>query len=157
MKPIRVKPIEIIGECPLTISFCDEFYVEGTEIRNPRNSTLCLLSITHLYEGIWAIQGNQALIMHCSCPGCIKDLNKENRVSFMLGFEENWIVGEIINKYNKLLKKYKEPEDAKKLRLKAEAFLIGEKKDLEKALQGLKTALKMYKKCSGFVSDTDYI
>lgn len=148
MKAIRVKPIEIIGECPLGISFKDEFIIENLGIKNPKKSKLCFLAISHLYYGIWGIQNNQVLVNHSSCPGCTNDLESENRISFLIAFPENWKLGEKITKYYEIIQQIDEPEDARKLRLKAEACLVGEKINSELALKGIKMATKIIKSCN---------
>ena len=89
------------------------------------------------------------MVNHTTCPGCINDLNNENRVSYQLAFDENWKLGEVITKYYKLLKIHEEPKDAKKLRLLTEKYLIEPKIDYEFALRGMKTALKIFIKCTG--------
>ena len=148
MKTIRVKPVEIIGECPIGISFKDEFLIEGIEIKNPKKSKICFLAISHLYYGIWGIQNNQVLINHSTCPGCINNLESENRISFLMAFPENWKLGEKITKYNEIIQQIEESEVAKKLRLKAEAHLIGEKMNYDLALKGIKMATKIIKSCN---------
>jgi len=149
MKPIRVKPVEIIGSCPINITKKDEFVIEGLQIKNPNRNKLCFLAISHLYYGIWGIQGNQVLINHTSCPGCITEIEEENRVSFRLGYKEHWELGKIITNYYSLLKNYSEPENAKKLRLAAEEHLFGEKMNYKIAFKTMKLAIKIMKSCTG--------
>jgi transcription elongation factor Elf1 len=58
----------------------------------------------------------------------------------------------VINEYWSLAKEYDEIKDAKKVRRKAEEYLYCEPKDLDRALNLMRLAVKILKACNGITN-----
>jgi len=120
MKPINVRPVELIGGCPAHLTPNDEFQIVGMSLENPRHSRLCFLAVSHLPVMVGQLQSGSRFFSHASCPGCTSQLDNENRVIFLLGHEDKWDLGQAISEYRRLCQQRGEPEVA--ARLKAEAI-----------------------------------
>ena len=148
LKSIRIKPIWINGKCPINIQFDDEFFITGFELKNPKNSRICYECIFQLYQSINQLKTEQALFKEITCSYCQEIVDKKNSITFLAAYVNTWEIGKVLVQYSRMKKKFDEPADALKLRMKLERMLEKEKVDYEKILAGLKTALKMYKRCS---------
>ena len=58
----------------------------------------------------------------------------------------------LINEYWDLAEEYDETRDAKKVRAKADEYLYGESKDLNRALNLMRLAVKILKACNGLTN-----
>lgn len=118
MRTINVKPAEIVGTCPVGLKLTDEFQIEGMRLSNPLNSAICFLAVSQIPigQGIWQTQSAKGFFSHVTCPGCISDLERENRVVFLLGHVDKWQLCQTISEYVILRRKYGEPKAAVKLR-----------------------------------------
>ena len=148
LKSIRIKPIWINGECPINIQFEDEFFITGIKLNNPKNSRICYECIFQLYQTINQLKNKQILFKEITCSYCQEIVDKKNSITFLAAYENTWEIGKVMVQYSRMKKKFDEPQDALKLRIKLERMLEKETPDYDKILTGLKTALKMYKRCS---------
>lgn len=150
MKRIVVEPVEIIGQCPAGLTAEDEFQIVGMSLENPDNSRLCFLAISQLSigQGVWQLQNEERFFSHVSCPGCTFDLDRENRVVFLLGHADKWKLCRRISTYLKLSKVRGEPENA--LKLKEIAIQQQDRGDYEAAAQTMQAALEALEEiCDG--------
>lgn len=118
MNKVKVRPVEIIGRCPAGVTTADEFVLDGIRIENARNSVICLpaLSQIPIGQGIWQVQNDERIFSHVSCPGCISEIENENRVVFLLGHSDKWELCQTVSEYMRLRKKHIEPRSAAALR-----------------------------------------
>ena len=118
MKTINIKPVQVIGSCPAGLTLADEFQFVGMRLQNPKNSSICFLAVSQipLGQGIWQVQSEERFFSHVTCPGCIANLEQENRVVFLLGHADKWELCQLISEYLRLSKKYEESELAVKLK-----------------------------------------
>ena len=139
---VNIRPVEIIGHCPAGLTLGDECQLEGMELKNPKSSRVCWLALSQLPigQGIWQVQSGERFFSHVSCPGCIADLEHENRVVFLLGHGDKWELCQIIAEYLKYCKSSSEPALAKELK----EIAIGQQSrgEYEAATETMKTALK---------------
>ena len=56
------------------------------------------------------LRSQSRFFTHVTCPGCITDVDHENRVVFLLGHEDKWDLCQVISEYLSLSKQYGEPE-----------------------------------------------
>lgn len=118
MRIINVKPVEILGTCPVGLRLTDEFQFAGMRLDNPKHSTICFVAISQIPigQGIWQVQSGERFFSHVTCPGCISIPGRENRVVFLLGHADKWQLCQAISEYISLRSKHGEPESAVKLR-----------------------------------------
>ena len=118
MKTINIKPVQVIGSCPAGLTLADEFQFAGMRLENPKNSSICFLAVSQIPigQGIWQVQSEERFFSHVTCPGCIADLEQENRVVFLLGHADKWELCQSISEYLRLSKKYEESDLAVKLK-----------------------------------------
>lgn len=139
MGRINIRPVEIIGTCPVGLSLEDEFQVEGLRLKNPRGN-LCFLALSHLPPMIWQLQSESRFFAHASCPGCITKLDRENRVVFLLGHSDKWELCQAISEYRRLCREIGESERAGRLR--SEAIEYQSRGEYQAALEKMKAALE---------------
>ncbi len=140
MNKIKIKPVEIIGECPISLTMEDEFQINGMELENPNKSSICFASISQMPISTWQLQGGNRFFAHVSCPGCTMDLENENRVVFLSGHVGKWALCQSISEYLRLSKRYGEPDYAQALKELAIEFQnLGE---FEQAESKMKRALR---------------
>lgn len=140
MRAIRIKPVEFIGECPIGLSSDDEFEIKGMAIENRGGSNICFLALTQMPFAIWQLQGGSRFFSHATCPGCTSNLERENRVVFLLGQADKFELCEAISGYLRLRKQRVETERAKEL--VREALGHQDKGEFEEALQKTLLALE---------------
>ncbi len=148
MKTIIIRPVQIIGNCPANLTVDDEFQIEEMRLENPKQSSLCFLALSQLPigGGIWQLQSEERFFSHCSCPGCILQLNQENRVVFLLSHADKWQLSQIISEYLRLCKAYGEPEIAKQF--KEEAIQHQMRGEYLEAARKMETALTELKQAT---------
>jgi hypothetical protein len=145
MKTIKIKPVQVIGNCPVGLTLADEFLIEGLRLENPNESRICFLSISQLPigQGIWQLQSEERFFSHVSCPGCTLHPDQENRVVFLLGHADKWKLCQLISEYLALSKQYGESDIARQAK---EAAILYQNRgqylqathQMEMALQELK-------------------
>jgi hypothetical protein len=144
MKTINIKPVQIIGSCPAGLTLADRFQIVGMRLENPGGSKICFLALSQIPigQGIWQIQSEERFFSHVSCPGCIPNLERENRVVFLLGHADKWELCQIISEYLRLCKQHEEPELA--LKLKVVAIQQQDQGEYSAATQTMKAALEEF-------------
>ena len=142
MRIINVKPVETVGTCPAGLKLTHEFQIEGMRLVNPGNSTICFLAVSQIPigQGIWQVQSGEGFFSHVTCPGCISDLGRENRVVLLLGHVDKWQLCQTISAYIILRKKHGEPESA--VRLRDAAIEQQNRGDYSAAADTMKAAVK---------------
>jgi len=148
MNTIRIRPIEVIGNCPAGLTTKDEFEIVGMRLENRKGSTLCFLGVSQfpIGQGIWQLQSNERFFSRVSCPGCTFRADQENRVVFLLGHADKWQLCKLISEYLALCHNHPEPAAARKT--KEDAILLQNQgkyaeaaQKMEKALYALKSTL----------------
>lgn len=119
MKTIKVKPVEITGNCRANLTLDDEFQIEGMRLENPRQSSLCFLALGHFPPIVSQLQSENHFLAHVVCPDCLSRLDQENRVVYLLGHADKWELCQAISEYRRLCGECEEPEVAKQLRVEA--------------------------------------
>jgi hypothetical protein len=119
MKQIKIRPVETFGSCPAGLTLADEFEIDAMRLENPSESRICFLAVCHLPISTWQLQSDMRFFAHASCPGCMIDIDQENRVIFLLGHQEKWKLSQLISEYLRYSKSYGEPESANVLKLEA--------------------------------------
>jgi hypothetical protein len=149
MKTVIIRPVQIIGNCPIGLTLEDEFQIEGTRLLNPKGSKLCFLALGQIPigQGIWQLQSEERFFSHVSCPGCILHGAQENRVVFLLGHADKWMLCQLISEYLALSKRYGEPETARQA--KEEAIFYQNLGDYSEARQKMEIALRELKSKPG--------
>jgi hypothetical protein len=143
MKPISIKPVQITGACPAGVTSDDLFRIDGMNLKNPKGNKVCFLAVSHFPIMIWQLQGENRFFAHASCPGCIKAMEQENRVVFLLAHDDKWSLSQIISEYLRLSKEVEEPEFAKRLKIKAIEYQNrGEYTEAERKMEGALAILK---------------
>ena len=142
MKTINIKPVEIIGSCPAGLTPTDEFQFVGMRLQNVKNSNICFLALSQIPigQGIWQVQSKERFFSHVTCPGCIADLEQENRVVFLLGHADKWELCQSISEYLRLSKKYEESELA--VKLKSAAIEQQDRGEYSAAAETMKAAVE---------------
>ncbi len=145
MNTIKIKPVEIIGACPISLTFQDEFQIEGMRLKNPRGSRICFALIGQLPISTWQLQCGSRFFAHVSCPGCTTDLEDENRVVFLLGHADKWSLAQTISEYLRLSKLHGEPENALALKNAAIEYQnLGEFQQAERKMEAALRALQTF-------------
>ncbi len=145
MNKIKIKPVEFIGECPISLKMEDEFQINGMELENPNKSSICFASISQMPISIWQLQGGNRFFAHVSCPGCTTELENENRVVFLLGHVGKWALCQSISEYLRLSKRYGEPNNAQALKNSAIEFQdLGEFQQAESKMNSALHALQSF-------------
>ena len=147
MKTILLKPVEIIGHCPAELLLTDILQIAGMNLINPGQTKICFLAISHFPPSIWQLQSERRFFSHITCPGCITDLDQENRVVFLLGHEDKWDLCQVISEYLRLSKQYEEPERA--IFFKEEAIRLQNQGLHPEALGLMKEAVEELKRVVG--------
>jgi len=124
MKMIKIKPMQVIGECPAGLNLEDEFQIDGMRLENPPASRLCFLALSQipLGQGIWQLQNDERFFSHVSCPSCTLRPDRENRVTFLLGHADKWRLCQLISEYLILSKELGESPAAIEAKKKAIAW-----------------------------------
>jgi hypothetical protein len=113
MKTIKVKPVEIIGDCRANLTLDDEFQIKGMRLENPRQSNLCFLALAHLPPVVAQLQAGNFFFAHVCCPDCVSRLECEHRVTFLLGHADKWELCQAMSEYRRLCRQVgEEPERA---------------------------------------------
>jgi hypothetical protein len=120
-------------------------------LENPNGNPICFLALSHLPVSTWQLQSGSRFFAHSSCPGCITDLDNENRVVFLLGHEDKWELSKTISEYLRLSKRYEEPEQA--LQLKTEAINHQNNREFPQALNKMIAALEVLKSTASSAED----
>ena len=147
MKTILLKPVEIIGHCPAGLMPTDELKISGMNLTNPEQSRICFLALSHFPPSIWQLQSESRFFSHVTCPGCITDMDHENRVVFLLGHEDKWDLCLVISDYLNLSHQYGEPTRA--ICLKEQAIRLQNQGLHSKALRPMREAVKELKRAVG--------
>ena len=142
MRTINIRPVDIIGSCPAGLTLADEFQIVGMRLRNDRNSNICFLALSQIPigQGIWQVQSEERFFSHVTCPGCIPDLEHENRVVFLLGHADKWELCQSISEYLRLSKRYEETELA--VKLKSVAMEQQDRGEYSAAVETMKAAIE---------------
>lgn len=143
MKTIKVKPVEIIGECQANLTLEDEFQIRGVMLENPRQSSLCLMALSHLPPIVIQLQRETRCFTHVTCPDCLGRLESENRVVFLLGHADKWELCQAISAYERLCGECEEPKLAR--HLKEEALRHQNQGEYSLALHKMTAALEALK------------
>lgn len=151
METIKVKPVAIIGNCPANLTLESEIQIKGMNIENPSGNPICFLALSHFPVSTWQLQSGHRFFARASCPGCITDLDNENRVVFLLGHEDKWELSKVISEYLRLSKQVEEPEKA--LQLKTEAINHQNNREYPQALDKMIAALEVMKSTASSVED----
>lgn len=148
METINVKAVEIIGRCPAGLTLGDVFQIEGMNLQNPEENPICFLAFSQIPLMVWQLQSERRFFSHASCPGCISQLDQENRVVFLLGHADKWELCQSISEYLRLSKRCKEPEAAKQL--KEKAIQHQGREEYAQAAQKMEVALKELRRAVPF-------
>lgn len=145
METINVKPVQIIGSCPAHLTLDDSFRIQDMKLDNPWDSNICFLAISQLPigQGIWQLQSEERFFSHVSCPGCTVQLDRENRVVFLLGHANKWKLCQLISEYLRVCRRHGESEAAR-LR-KEKAIKHQNQGEYLEAAQEMKVALRKLK------------
>lgn len=141
MKKVKITPVAFIGNCPANLDEEDEFQILGLNVENPGQHKLCFLAFTHFPIMVWQLQSEERFFSHASCPGCTSGMDEENRVVFLLGHADKWGLSQAISEYLSLLKRRREPEEAKLL--KEEAIRHQERNEYTEASEKMHLALEI--------------
>lgn len=141
MQKISIKPVDIIGTCPISLGLNDLIQIEEMKVLNPDQNNICFLAICQFPPMIWQLQAGKRIFSHSSCPGCSSSLKNENRVIFLLGHVDKWNLCLSISRYLRLIKQQGEPDKAK--RLKLEAIEYQNSNDFDLALKRMNEAIKI--------------
>jgi hypothetical protein len=149
MKTINIKPVQIIGSCPAGLTLADEFQIVGMRLENLGGSKICFLALSQIPigQGIWQIQSEERFFSHVSCPGCIPNLERENRVVFLLGHADKWELCRLISEYLALSKQYKETDTSRQA--KEEAIQYQNRGEYLEATQQMERALQELRRIAG--------
>ena len=148
VRPINIRPVEIIGGCPAGLTLDDQFQIKGMRLENPRQGALCLLAFGNFPWMVWQLQSGSRFFSHSSCPGCTAQLEHENRVVFLLGHADKWELCEIISEYRQLCRRWEETQAARQLRV--EAMGCQDRGDYSGAAQKMRAALEELKRVAAF-------
>jgi hypothetical protein len=140
MRTIKVKPVEITGECQANLTLEDEFQIRGVILENPRQSNLCLIALSHLPPIVTQLQRETRCFTHFTCPDCMSHLEPEMRVVFLLGHADKWDLCQVRSAYDRLCGECDEPELAR--RLKEEALYHQDQGEYPQALHKMTAALE---------------
>lgn len=142
MKLVNVKPVQVIGDCPVELGQGDEFQVDGMLLKNPAGKKVCILAVSQLMigQGIWQLQSGERFFSHVTCPGCMTEPDQENRVVFLLCHADKQELGQNISDYLRLCKQKDEPEAARLL--KEEAIMQQSKGNYAEAARIMRSALQ---------------
>jgi hypothetical protein len=143
MKTILLKPVEIVGRCPADLSLDDVLLIKGMNLDNPGMKNVCFLALSHIPPMVWQLQSESRFFSHASCPGCTSELDRENRVIFLLGHEDKWDLCQVISDYLKLRNQIGETKRAAALR--NEAILLQDRGNYVEALRLMLEALEELK------------
>ena len=119
-RDVTIKPIEILGTCPAGIGLDDETTISGMNVLTQPHQAVCFNLITQYTQAIWAIKKGWQNYFHASCPGCIKDLDNENRVICLIHDKERPEMGKLFTEYWRMRAERGETEKSKTLRTEAE-------------------------------------
>lgn len=146
MPKINIKPVEILGDCPAHLQLENVFHIEGLNLSNPQGNDLCFLALTHFPIMIWQLQSGERFFSHASCPGCISQLDQENRVVFLLGHADKWDLCQLISEYLRFSKEHEETQPA--LSLKTEAIELQNQGKFAKAALKMKKAVEIMQRAA---------
>jgi len=91
-------PSRIYGTCPAGHQMGDEIVIEGMTVRALKGP-LCYVALSAFTCQVTQIVRGRAT-NHLSCPGCVSDAGRENRVVFVLSSEEAWGLSRKYSVYN---------------------------------------------------------
>jgi hypothetical protein len=148
MRTIKVKPVEIIGQCRANLSPDDEFEIEGMRLKNLEPCNLCFLALGQLPPIISQLQCGKHFFAHATCPDCQSRLDKENHVVFLLGHADKLELCQAISEYCRLCRAC-EKEPVVSRRLTAEALRYQNQGDYSTATQKMTAALAELKRVIG--------
>jgi len=145
MNAIKVRPVQVVGDCPAALTSEDEFQIDGLRLENPTGSRLCFLALSQFSygQGIWQLQAGESFFSHVSCPGCTLRPDQENRVVFLLGHADKWVLCQLISEYLALCRLQAEPDAARQAR--EEAIRCQDRGEYSEAAQRMETALHALK------------
>lgn len=146
---IKVKPVQVIGNCPIGLNEEDAFQIDGLRLVNPKGSSLCFLALSQfpIGQGIWQLQSGGRFFSHVSCPGCTLQPDQENRVVFLLGHGDKWPLCQLISQYLTLSQYQAEPDAAHQakeeaMRLQDRGQYTQATRKMEMAVRALKDSLR---------------
>jgi len=147
MNRLKIKPVEINGVCPAQLELDSEFDIMDKRLENPVASPICFLAFSHLPISVWQLQSGERFFAHVSCPGCITDMEHENRVIFLLGHSDKWQLSQLISAYLSSSKQWGETAKAKQY--KDEAIILQGKQDFAGAATLMEQAVAALKPIDG--------
>ena len=144
MRTIKIKPVEIIGNCAAHLTLDDEFQIEGVTLKNPRQSKICLRAISYFPPIVVQLQRETRCFTHFTCPDCLSHLEPGHRVVFLLGHLDKWELCQAMSAYDRLCGECEEPEPARQLR--DEALRHQDQGEYAQALQKMTAAVEALKR-----------
>lgn len=138
---LKVKPVQIIGNCPASLSLEDEIQIVGMNLETPEGRAVCFLALSQIPLQTWQLQSGARFFAHASCPGCTSRLEEENRVVFLLGHADKWTLCQRISEYLLLSKQVSESDEA--IQLKNAAIQHQNQGEFTEAAQKMASALEI--------------
>ena len=145
MKTIKIKPVEIIGNCRANITFDDEFQIEGMRVKSTGPCNLCFMALGNLPPIVSQLQCGNHFFAHASCPDCLSDIDHPNHVVFLLGHADKWELCQAISEYCRLCRNCA-TEPVSTRRLTTEALRYQKEGDYENATLKMTAALAELKR-----------
>ncbi len=150
MKTIKIKPVEIIGNCRAGISLADEFQIEGMRLKISGPCNLCFLALSNFGPIVSQLQCGNHFFAHANCPDCLSDIDHPNHVVFLLGHADKWELCQAISDYCRLCRDCaSEPVSAQRLTM--EALRYQKEGDFAKATEKMTAAVTELKRVVGLV------
>jgi len=119
MKTIKIKPVQIIGQCRAGLTVDDECQIKGMNLAAVGRSKLCFLALGHFAPIVAQLQSGKRFYAHLACPDCLSRRDQENGVEFLLGHADKWALCRAISDYYHLSGLGPESEAAKQLKAEA--------------------------------------
>ena len=145
MKRIKVKPVEIIGNCRANITLADEFQIEGMRLKIPGPCNLCYMALSNFGPIVAQLQSGHHFFAHANCPDCLSDIDHPNQVVFLLGHADKWELCQAISDYCRLCRQCAaEPVSARRLTM--EALRYQNEGDFDRATEKMTAAVAELKR-----------
>lgn len=145
MHRIKIKAVEIVGNCRANIGLDDEFMIEGMRLKTSGPCHLCFMALGNLPPIVSQLQCGNHFFAHATCPDCLSDLDHPNHVVFLLGHADKWELVQAISEYCRLCRDCeREPVAAR--RLTEEALRYQKEGEYAKATEKMTTALAELKR-----------
>ncbi len=149
MKPILIRPVEIIGTCPAGLTPVAEWQLDGMNLHSSAGSPLCFLALSQIPIMVWQLQSDRRFFSHATCPGCTADPEHENRIVFLLAHADRWALSRMISDYLRLAKKHGVPPAAQRsnelaIERQNTGDFVGAERAMTRALAALREAAGDY-------------